>query len=231
MTELLKDGLMILSGLVGGYLFIKIRQKVVNQTKEIVKEKFNTPKFLEGMLNVTSPVGWAKDIASILNLRKLIIIGVIIGIIFGYGYWRGRLGAPVHLDLQGKEAMIQLNEHFLKIDKNGSTYVVDKDGKVLKVIKVKDIPGLREALRPYGFRLKPFVTAGGSLGNKSGYEAGAGVDFFKWFKSNANAFLTNRGIYLGLGYQITDNFDVLLGAGKGYKEGDTRIYIGGKWKF
>jgi hypothetical protein len=231
MNEILKDAIMILSGLVGGYLFIIIKKKVTSQTKEVITEKFNLPKFTNGMLNVTSPVGWAKDIASIFSLRKLIIIGVIIGVIYGYGWYVGKQGKPVNFDLKGKSALIQLNEHFLKIDKDGSASVVDKDGKILKTIRVKDIDGLRQALRPYGLRLKPFVTAGGSLGNKPGFEAGAGIDFFKWFKSNANAFLTNRGAYLGVGYQITDNFDILLGAGKGYQEGDTRIYLGGKWKF
>jgi len=78
MTELLKDGLMILSGLVGVYLLIKIRQKIVNQTKETVEEKFQLPKFLNGMTNITSSVGWAKDIASIFNLRKLIISVIVL---------------------------------------------------------------------------------------------------------------------------------------------------------
>lgn len=231
MTEILKDAIMIVSGIVGGYLFLKIREKIVNKTKEVAEEKFNLPKFTSGMLNVISPVGWAKDIASIFNLRKLIIVGVIIGIIFGYGYWKGQQGKEVHFDLKGKAAVIQLNEHFLKIEKDGTAKVIDKDGKILKTIKVKDIDGLRQLLRPYGFQIKPFVTAGGSIGSKTtGVEGGAGIDFFKWFKSNLNAFATNRGIYLGIGYRITDNFDILSGIGKGYEE-DTRVYIGGKWKF
>lgn len=228
---MLKDILMIASGLLGGYLFVIIKQKITSQSKNVITEKFNTSKFISGMANLTSSVGWAKDIASLFNLRKIIIYGIIIGTIFGYGWYRGRLGKEIIFDLKGKEAIIELNEHFLKIEKDGTANVVDKDGKILKKIRVKDIDGLRQALRPYGFHIKPFVTAGGSIGNKAGFEGGAGIDFFKWFKSNANAFLTNRGIYLGIGYQITDNFDILMGAGKGYREGDTRIYIGGKWKF
>jgi hypothetical protein len=272
MNEIIKDILMILSGLIGGTLLILIKNKIFKKAKqEVIKnipevdkkqmidlynkglmtldglkkagldvakelnikipESFNVSKFTEGMTNITSKVGWAKDITSIFNLRKIIIVSVILGCIYGYGWYKGRVTAEAKFDLRGKEAIIQLNEHYLHIEKDGSASVIDKDGKILKKIRVQDIAGLREALRPYGLHLKPFFTAGGSLGQTGAkMEAGAGVDFFKWYKTNLNAFLTNQGVYLGVGYQITDNFDVLLGAGKGYK-GDSRVYIGGKWKF
>jgi hypothetical protein len=232
MNELLKDGIMILSGIIGGYLFLKIRQKIVAQTKSVVEEKVSLPKFINGMTNVTSKVGWLKDIHDILNLRKLIIIGVIIGCIYGYGWYRGKQGVQPILDWHGKEEWVQLNEHYLHVKPDGTMEVVDSDKKtILKKITVKDLENLKKNLRPYGFHLKPFVTAGGSLGNKAGFEAGAGIDFFKWFKWNTNAFLTNLGAYLGVGYQITDNFDIMLGAGKGWREGDTRVGLFGKWRF
>jgi len=232
MTELLKDGLMIASGLIGGCLFVVIRNKIVKQTKEVVGEKFNLPKFTEGMLNVTSPVGWAKDLHSLFNLRKLIIIGVIIGCIYGYGWYRGTQGKEVHFDMRGKEAIIQLNEHYLKIEKDGTANVVDKDGKILKSIKVKDIDGLRQALRPFGFKLQPIVVAGGSMGQTgAGFEGGAGVSWFKYFKYNLDSFITTKGLYpLGASYSITDNSGVGLGAGMGFK-GDKRIILYYKWRF
>ena len=232
MTELLKDGLMIASGLIGGCLFVVIRNKIVKQTKEVVGEKFNLPKFTEGMLNVTSPVGWAKDLHSLFNLRKLIIIGVIIGCIYGYGWYRGTQGKEVHFDMRGKEAIIQLNEHYLKIEKDGTANVVDKDGKILKSIKVKDIDGLRQALRPFGFKLQPIVVAGGSMGQTgAGFEGGAGVSWFKYFKYNLDSFITTKGLYpLGASYSITDNSGIGLGAGMGFK-GDKRIILYYKWRF
>jgi hypothetical protein len=143
------------------------------------------------------------------------------------------MGAPVHFDMRGKETTIQLNEHYLKIEKNGTANVVDKDGKVLKVIKVKDIPSLRKALRPYGLDMRAFVTAGGSLGQSGAKaEAGIGMQWFKWYQWYLNSFLTNVGIYpVGVSYKITDNFDIIAGAGIGYKEFDKRVYIGGKWRF
>ena len=238
MTELLKDGLMIVSGLIGGYLFIKIRQKVVKQTKEVVEEKFNLPKFTSGMLNVTSPVGWAKDIHDIFNLRKLIIIGIIIGCIFGYGWYKGHTNQPVQLVIdEAVEFTIPVPHSDLALYKaKHSTellWINTVTGATIGKVKVKDIPELAKKLRPYGIDLRPFVTAGGSLGQTgTKAEAGLGMQWFKYFKWHLDSFLTNVGIYpLGVSYSITDNFDILAGAGIGYKGGDKRIYIGGKWKF
>lgn len=232
MNTFLKDGLMILSGIIGAYLFIKIRQKIISQTKETAIEKFSGTKFAQGMLNIASPVGWAKDIFSLFNARKLIIYSIIIGIVFGYGWYRGKLGKEVHFDLRGKEAIIELNEHKLKIEKDGTANVIDKDGKVLKKIRVKDIDGLRQALRPYGFKLEPIVVAGGSLGESgAGIEAGAGLSWFKYYRWNLDSFLTSRGIYpIGTSYSITDNSGIGLGAGLGFK-GDKRVILYYKWKF
>jgi len=195
-------------------------------------ETFNISKFTDGMTNITSKVGWAKDIASIFSLRKLIIVGVIISCIFGFGYYKGQMGKPVNFDLKGKEATIQLNEHFLKIEKDGTAKVVDKDGKILKTIKVKDIDGLRQSLRPYGFKLDPIFVAGASGGlSGSGFEAGVGVSWFKYFKNSLDSFITNRGLYpLAASYSITDNSGVGLGAGVGY-ELDKRVILYYKWRF
>ena len=232
MNIILKDAIMILSGLVGGYLLIRIRQFILKKGVETVKDNFDTSKLTKGLLSVSDRVLWAKDFTSLFNIRKLVIYGLIIGIIFGYGWYRGRLGAPVQFDLQGKEAIIQLNEHYLKIEKDGTANVVDKDGKILKQIKVKDIPGLREKLRPYRFKLEPIVIAGGSIGESgAGIEGGVGVSWFKYYKTNLDSFLTNRGIYpLGVSYSITDNSGVGLGAGMGYKA-DKRGILYYYWKF
>ena len=225
LLDLYNKGLVTLSHL--KTLGIEVEKKVEGEI-----EAFSGKKLATGMLKVNNGVLWAKDIASIFNLRKLIIVGVIIGLVFGYGYYKGLMGKPVSLNLQGKEATIKLNDHYLKIDKDGSMHVIDKDGKVLKDIKVKDIPELRKALRPYGLDMRPFVTAGGSLGTTGiKGEAGLGMQWLKWFKWHYDTFLTNVGIYpIGISYSITDNFDILAGGGYGYK-GDQRLYIGGKWKF
>jgi hypothetical protein len=266
MTELLKDALMILGGIGGGYLFVLIRNKIFKTTKqEIIKiipeeekaklidlynkglvtlthlktlgievekkvegevEKFSRQKLATGMLTVNNGVLWAKDIASIFNLRKLIIIGVIIGVIFGYGYYKGRLGKEVHFDMRGKEAIIQLNEHYLHIEKDGTANVVDKDGKILKTIKVKDIDGLRQAMRPYGFILEPVLALGFGIGQSgSNFEGGAGLAWIKYFKWRVDSILTNKGIYpLGFTYKISENSGIGISGGYGFK-GDQRVII------
>jgi hypothetical protein len=232
MSEILKDILMVVGGIIGGYLFVKIRQKIINSAKETVSEKFSLSKFLSGIFNLGSAVDWAKDVSSIFNLRKICIVGVIVSVIYGFGWYQGKIGKEVLFDLRGKSAMIKLNEHFLKIEKDGTAKVVDKDGKVLKTIRVKDVDGLRQALRPYGFQLKPIGVIGGSVGGESsGFEGGLGVSWFKYFKWNLDSFLTNRGIYpLATSYQITDNSGIGLGVGCGY-DSKKRVIVYYRWRF
>jgi len=237
MNEILKDIIMILSGILGGCLFILIRNKIVNHTKEVVEEKFNLPKFTNGMLNVTSPVGWAKDIHDILNLRKLIIIGVIIGCIWGYGYYKGKVNKPVQLVISEEiEFTIPVPHSDLALyhPKHSTQlqWINTVTGKVISIVKVKDIPELAKKLRPYGFVFEPIVVAGGSLGETgAGFEAGAGLSWFKWFKAKIDSFITNRGLYpIGLSYGLTENSGIGLGAGIGFK-GDKRVILYYKWKF
>ncbi len=232
LLDLYNKGLMTLDGLKNAGL------DVAKELNIKVPESFNPAKFVDGMVNVTSKVGWAKDIASIFNLRKLLIVGVIIGIIYGAGWYMGTLGKQPVIDLKGKEEFISLNEHFLHIKKDGSMEVLDHDKKtVLKKITVKDVANLRKALQPYGVEIKYFVTTGASVGNTGKFEAGAGIQTLKYYKWNINHFITSAGIYpIGLGYRVTDNFDLMLGAGLGYdlvKKGevDKRYFFGGKWKF
>lgn len=169
---------------------------------------------------------------------KILIIAIIVGAgIFAYGVYKGKLKQPATIELNyGKEIMIDLgNGLYLHIQKDGKVHVQDnKDdakAKIVKVIKVGDIEQLKKELRAFGFHVDPFVTAGGSIGTTGPKaEFGAGIDFFNWYRANLNAFLTTAGAYLGVGYRITDNFGLLLGAGYGYK-GDQRVYLGGKWKF
>src|SRR5208337_2628431 len=47
-------------------------------------EPFSLVKFLEGMLSCLEPVNWAKDFASLFNIRKLIIYALI-----GAAFWFG----------------------------------------------------------------------------------------------------------------------------------------------
>ena len=231
---MIKSILFILSGLAIGILFVFIKNKVMSKTKEVIGEKFDTPKFVSGLTNITSSVSWAKTISTLFNARVLIIIGIIVGVIYGYGFYKGRLGKPVNFQISFEEEInIPVPKDTIAFQKpkfSSKAYWLKENGTKQTMI-VKDVPSLAKALRPYGFRLRPFFTAGGSLGEKkSGGDLGLGIDFVKWYRSNVNIWITHQGGYVGIGYQITTNFDILIGAGKGYS-GDNRAYLGGKWKF
>lgn len=217
--------------------------KKINQppVPEPSHEPFSWKKLVKGMFSILDPVEWAQTLRElgITDVRKWVIYALIIGCIYGWGYVKGIGNKPVHFDMRGKEAHIALNAHYLHITPDGSARVEDKDGKVLKNISVKDIPGLRKALKPIGIDVEPFFTAGGGIGMTTkngeskadtGLEAGVGTSFFKIYKIHLDTWLTNRGIYLGADYALTENFGLISGIGKGYK-GDNRMYFGGKWKF
>jgi hypothetical protein len=166
-------------------------------------------------------------------IRLLPFILIIIGCIYGYGYWKGTHGIQPVLDWHGKEEWVSLNEHYLHVNADGSMEILDFDKQtVLKKLAVKDFENLKKNSKPYGVDLRTFVTAGGSLGEAGGkFEAGIGEQWYRYYKWYLNSFITTAGFYpLGVSYKLTDNFDALVGAGIGWK-GDKRFYIGGKWRF
>jgi len=244
----MKDILLIGSGLLAGLIVWFLKTVLSNQLKAKAKaiispegevndiEKFNAKKLFEGMGSLVRGDLWGKSLAQELSLRtwavRLALLGIIIGVIYGYGWYKGHQGLQPVLDWHGKEEWVSLNDHFMHVKPDGSMEIVASDKKtVLKKLTVKDFENLKKNSRPYCLRFMPFATAGGSVGEKkTGFEAGLGVDFAKWYKYNANVFLTNLGAYLGVGYNLTENFDIMLGFGKGYK-GDTRAGIFGKFKF
>lgn len=198
------------------------------------REQVSSKKFTSGMLSLFNPVLWLKDIFSIFNVRKLIIYALIFGFVASYFYVQGRGSKPVKIDIgYGKEAILELNEkgEYVHIAKNGSVYYKDKDGNILKQLTVSDIPGLKKKLVPVGFQLKPVGIMGTGFGlDGLAVEGGAGISFLRYWKMEFEAFLTNRGIYLGSSYKITDNSNIGLGVGKGYK-GDNRMILYYRWKF
>jgi len=250
---MIKEILMLAGFFVAGGLFMYIRGLIFSGSKTIIEKKTglncsigNTykktgeetvsgKKFAQGFFSFFNPVLWLKDIVSLFNMRKLTIYGLIIGVIFAYGYWKGLQNKPVNVKLgYGKEAYIKLNGESLHIAKDGNVYIEDtKTGEIIKQIKVKDIKGLRARLAPYGLQLKPFAVVGGSVGlsGKAGIEAGAGVSFARMWKMNLDAFITNLGVYLGTSYKLTENSGVGIGVGHGWQKDDIRGIIYYKWEF
>jgi hypothetical protein len=201
-------------------------------------ENVSWAKFRAGMVDIISPVKWLKEIHSIINLRKIIIYAIIIASIFAYAYNKGHSNRPVKIDIgYGKEVVIELiKDSQLHIYKDGSVWLEDKEGNKLKQIGVKDIKGLKEKLSPIGFQLQPIAVVGYGLSDygDSGVEAGSGISFFRFWQGNLEAFLTNKGIYGGASYSLTqlgmDNSAIGIGVGKGW-EGDNRGILYFRMKF
>ena len=224
-----------IAGMITFLIFSWIRSWILKHTAEGLQERFSWLKFVAGMLHVFDPVLWAKDFASIFNLRKISIYLTVGFIIMSAGYFKGKTDKPVKLDLQ-KEVRIYIDkDEVLHITKDGEMFVEDKNGKVKRAVKVKDIPELQKKLKPFGLQLEPiFVNGMGYSTQKQKFEPeiGAGVSFLKWFRWKLDTFLTNKGIYLGASYRIfkKKNAHVGIGVGKGYK-GDDRVigYIRFRW--
>ena len=216
----------------------KKKIKSLEPIPEPTREKFSWAKLLKGMFSMLDPVEWAQTFREIgiTDVRKWIVVVMILGCLYGWGYLKGVGNQAVHFDMRGEEAMIALNEHYLHVLPDGSAQVEDENGNILKSIRVKDIPALRKALLPVGFDFKPFVTTGVGVGSGDsdnsdvGLEAGIGTSVFKFYKWHLDTWLSNKGVYLGADYKLTDNFGVISGVGQGY-EGEKRIYLGGKWNF
>jgi len=233
---MIKQIVILLGVFIAGILFMVIRNYLVTKIKTATPtEVVSGKKFWDGLISVFNPILWLKDIVSIFNVRKIIIYLIIAGLIFSIAYTKGLGEKPINVKLGwGKEAFIEINSNkdYLHIDKNGNVWVKDKDGKILKQIKAKDIQGLKAQLAPLGLQLKPFVLGGYGYGSSGGsIEAGVGVSFLRVWKANLDAFLTNRGIYGGVSYKLTDNSGLGLGIGHGWQRNEYRAIIYYKFQF
>lgn len=201
-------------------------------------EVFSWGKFFSGIFSVLNPVDWAKDFASLFNIRRLVIIGLIAG-----AFWFGLHNRipTFHFgpnSLNGKSFSINLgNGENLVLNSSGQLQVVDsKTGKVDKTIRVKDIPELNKAINPIGFQLKPIAVVGAGVGTTQGFgvEGGAGVSWFRLYNLETDSFVTNKGVYpLGISYRLNKfaggNSSIGIAPGLGFHNGDKRILV--YWRF
>ena len=242
--------ILIIVGIIIGVIFTYIQNKIIkriksnkklspiikkteNEIKKVenkVKEVISKDKLLDG-IRINKGILWIKDLLSIFNFRKILIYFFIIGIVYGVGIYKGKQGKAINFNLEGKNVMIKLNNHYMHFLPNGTAVILDKDKKtVLKTIAVKDIPGLRNALKPFGFIFKPIGILGYGVGSKNKFEVGAGFAFLKYFKERLEAFITNAGVYIGISRKISSNSALGIGIGKGYKASN-RIIIYYRWVF
>ena len=197
-------------------------------------EKFDFEKFKKAF-KLNSLTEWVKDFLSMFNLRKLIIYSAIISTLFAYGYWKGRQNTPIKINLDyAKEFRMKLNGHYLVKPKNSQNLrIEDKNGKLVKELKARDFPMLSKKLRPIGFILEPVAVVGYGSSidrSKSGIEGGVGISFVKMWRWKLDTFLTNRGIYLGTSYSITERSGAGIAIGKGF-DSSSRIMVYYRFRF
>lgn len=204
----------------------KKKQELLTQDKEV----FQWDKLGSGF-NFLNPIWWSKALTD--SFKVLIVFGIIFGLIFAFGYYRGVKGKPVRVDLGYEEAVeIQVPNSDLRLYKPKNSdrlYWIDKDGNKIDV-KVADIPSLKKALKPYGIVFEPYAIGGVGFGEKgTEAELGAGVYFLKYYLARFGLHLTQKGIYVGIGYKLSglglNNTAINLSYGKGYS-GDERILFG-----
>lgn len=234
-----KDIMMLIGGLVAGLVIWLFKELISGQIKATkAGEPFDTKKLVNGITSVVRSDLWGKTISQELSIRtwliRLGIVGVIIGVIYGYGWWKGTQSKPVNFSLNyEQEITISIPKNtkaFNKPKYSSVAFWIKEDGSK-EAVTIKDIPSLVKKLKPYGLILEPIAVVGGSIGNKAGFEAGAGLSWLKWYKYNADAFLTNLGVYpVAVSYKLTDNSGAGLGIGYGYK-GDKRVIGYYKFKF
>ena len=199
------------------------------------KENFDWGKFFSGF-QLFNPVSWGKRLVSV--FWNLVVYGVIIAVIMGFGYYSGYRNRPIKIDLgYNKEAVIEINaqKDYIHIQKDGNVFIKNKEGKILKQIAIKDVPNLQKALIPFGLDLKPFVLAGYSSGLKGDgqLEGGIGLQIAHAWRLALDAFITTcPAVYAGISYQVTDNFYVGGALGRSLRDfDDVRGIIYMKWRF
>ena len=182
-------------------------------------EKFSIHKFLRG-LDPLNPVAWAKTV--IYLLRFLIITAVVGGLVFGFGYWRGKRNAPVKVDMADTLIILKGADgerHELKI-KDGTMTFDDR------VVKVGDIP----SLKPYGIELHPKAIAGiVSTGKPT---AGVGLEFAHFYRFNAELLALYQFLGIGVSYDLRldgpikiDNSSLGIGIGRDFEENESAVVI------
>ena len=253
MTGILRDIIMILSGIIAGFIIWKLKdfifKKFQNKVYEIGTpnivdfkgkkiEEFDLNKLKSGLVSISDKVKWAKTITSDFNLRTIMIrlamIGIVIGVIYGYGLYKGKKTVPLNFQLNYSDRIeFDIPEDassFLKPENSNMAYWIKKDG-TKTIVKAGDSAYLAKKMKPYGFILEPYVSLGLAMTNKGAkQDLGLGVKLIKWFKWRAGTWISNNGIWAGVDYKITNNFSLGSGVGKGYK-GDNLVGFRGQWKF
>jgi len=187
-------------------------------------------KFKQGFFSLLNKELWGKDITQLINVRKLIIYGVIVIGFFGWAYWKGKSTNPINIDckqLEGFTAKVIANYR-------GEHEVSFKNGQMLwdgKTVKAGQVPNLK----PYGISFQPELLA---CYGKYGKSTGLGVEVLYFYDLNLDLYgATDKTANIGLSYDLKNisnmlqNSSVGVSYGKKIGTGETDYKVYFKLKF
>lgn len=206
-------------------VYIKELKRERKALIKVTREPFSWKKLRDRFFGIFNWVSWGKWIVN--KLKDLIAIILVVGICFGIGYFKGKQGKPIFLDINDFETQVkcELTGEWHKLEiKNYKLYF---DGKV---ITVKDIP----KIEAYGIDIHPKLFAGVGMPLKPCM--GLGFELAHFYKLNFDTFfMTDKTVYLGISYDIRwkndkwnwfRNSAIGLAAGKSIENLDeTRILL------
>ena len=210
------------------------------------KEKFSWDKFKK-IFTLGSSVEWVKSIAEIVDLRKLLIYGILGGLIWYFGFKKGIEKQPLRAEFKYDEDVrfkideqtLLGKEKYIRISKDGGLIYKGVEGGKEKLLDGELIEGgldvLRRKYSPIAWE-RDFILVGGygieiDDYKNDDWEIGAGMSLFRYWKGKGDVFATNKGVYLGTSYSVTDNSGFGVGVGKGYEKRETRALIYFRTKF
>ena len=183
------------------------------------EEKFDVKKFARG-LNPFDPLLWVKGFVH--TFRALLIVGIVIGMIFGVGYLRGYKNRPVQVDMadttitlldpEGKEHILEIQDGIMKFDGRN--------------VSVADVP----SLKPYGVELRPKVAAGITTSGTA--TAGGALEVGHLYNFNLDLLALYQFLGIGVSYDIrvdkpikVDGSSIGLGIGRDFSTNENAAVV------
>lgn len=189
------------------------------------REPWNNKKFFGGF-NIIHLAWWGKTFNTV--FRIFVVVAIIFGIVYGIGYWQGWKRKPVVVGTEDFVAYVTDKygvKHEIKC-KNHRLYL---DDQRINVGNVK-------ALKPFGIDIKPRIFFG--VGSSMSAEVGLGAEIAHYFQWNISVFGTQKGAYVGLGYDLNlsneflSNSTIGLAVGKSWTlADDIRFLVFWSFKF
>jgi len=164
-------------------------KKKINKLSKKSPEQFSTVRLIQGF-NIFDLVSWSKWLSS--AFKTILILGIVVGLIFGTGYMKGRNNGPINVNYEDFIANVQSEDgskHKVEVRK-GRLYF---DGEVISKTKIKNF-------EKFGLYIKPKLFFG--IGSQFEPEVGAGFQFLEFKKINLDLFGTQKALYIGVSYDL-----------------------------